>query len=275
MLLRNYLIFLGFCLSILSGCSEPQERSPRVLASIHPLAMIAASVVEPSQLGVIVAKGQSPHTFNLKPSDVRNINDADIILWAGAQIEPYLAPLAQTKSDKVWIDISDIAIKSPIRDPHRWLSTEAAIGLQKKLAEHLGKASATFDKEVNQANKQITDKLSAYQNVPFFVFHKAYDYWVEEHKLGKQMAFSQNVQQKAGLRSILAIRSRLEKNQVNCVFSEAQFSKSLINAVIGNLDVKLVEIDPMGYDFDLQKNAYRDYLLDLGQKFKLCLGDSE
>lgn len=242
-----------------------------MLASLHPLAMIAASVVEPSELGVIVAKSESPHTFRLKPSDIERINRAKVVVWAGPYMEPYLAKLAESNTKTKWIDISKININSSINDPHRWLSTQAAIGLQRELAEYLGVQSTLFDKEIQRANQRITQQLAPYKNVPFFVFHKAYDYWVEERQLAQQMAFSQNVQQESGLRSILKIRSKLEAKQVMCVFSEAQFSKALINSVIGKLDVMTIEIDPMGYEFDLQKHAYRDYLLNLSDKFKRCL----
>ena len=63
-----------------------------MVASIPPLHSLAAGVMEgvgePAQL---LDGGQSPHTFHLRPSHVRLLARADLVLWVGEALE---APLA-------------------------------------------------------------------------------------------------------------------------------------------------------------------------------------
>lgn len=273
MFLRLIFLFFTFMGVTLSHASS--NASPKVLASLHPLALIAAAAVEPAHLSVLVPKGRSPHNFSLKPSDIKRIKHADIIVWAGADIEPYLAHFAANQHQQIWLDISQIPLQTPINDPHKWLSIEAATKLQQQLSQHLQQPNRTFVKQMAQVKAQLHTQLRAYQKVPFFVFHRAYDYWVSEFHLSQQMTFSEHAQHKAGLNSVLKMRKMLEQQKVHCIFSEAQFSDAIVRAVIGNLNVTQVELDPMGYQFSPSKHAYAEFLLDMGKRFQRCLSHTE
>lgn len=65
--------------------------APNVAVSIKPI----ASLVEGVMAGVgkpivIVGGGQSLHTFSMKPSDAKALNDADVVFWVGEGLETFL-----------------------------------------------------------------------------------------------------------------------------------------------------------------------------------------
>ncbi len=67
---------------------------PQVLASIKPLQLIAAAITEGvSQPAVLLPPGANPHSYQLRPSERRTLHEADLILWVGPALEPYLAKL--------------------------------------------------------------------------------------------------------------------------------------------------------------------------------------
>ncbi|MFQ2006612.1 zinc ABC transporter substrate-binding protein ZnuA [Aeromonas veronii] len=71
-------------------------RAIEVLTSIKPLGFIAAAITDGvSEPKVLLPTGASPHDFSLRPSDIRNINKAGLVVWVGPELEGFMAkPLA-------------------------------------------------------------------------------------------------------------------------------------------------------------------------------------
>ena len=67
------------------------QAEPRVVASIPAIHSLVAGVMEgvgtPS---LLVSGGASPHTFSLKPSQARELQDADAVFWVGDNLESFL-----------------------------------------------------------------------------------------------------------------------------------------------------------------------------------------
>src|SRR5690625_690567 len=64
----------------------------RVVTSIKPLQMIASAVTDGvSEPALLIPPHQSYHHFVLRPSTVRAVRGADLLVWVGPQLETYLA----------------------------------------------------------------------------------------------------------------------------------------------------------------------------------------
>ena len=72
-------------------------RALEVLTTIKPLGFIAAAITDGvSEPNVLLPTGASPHDFSLRPSDIRSINDADLVVWVGPELEGFMTkPLAK------------------------------------------------------------------------------------------------------------------------------------------------------------------------------------
>ncbi len=65
---------------------------PRVAASIQPLHSLAANVMAGVGTPALLVPGSaSPHSYALRPSEARLINDAQIVFWLGPTYETFLA----------------------------------------------------------------------------------------------------------------------------------------------------------------------------------------
>lgn len=71
-------------------------RAIEVLTTIKPLGFITAAITDGvSEPKVLLPTGASPHDFSLRPSDIRSINSADLVVWVGPELEGFMAkPLA-------------------------------------------------------------------------------------------------------------------------------------------------------------------------------------
>ena len=72
-------------------------RALEVLTTIKPLGFIAAAITDGvSEPKVLLPTGASPHDFALRPSDIRSINGADLVVWVGPELEGFMTkPLAK------------------------------------------------------------------------------------------------------------------------------------------------------------------------------------
>ncbi|MBP2549235.1 zinc transport system substrate-binding protein [Neorhizobium galegae] len=65
--------------------------APQVVVSIKPIHSLVAAVMEGvGEPKLIVEGAASPHTYTMKPSNARAIQDADLVFWIGPNMEAFL-----------------------------------------------------------------------------------------------------------------------------------------------------------------------------------------
>jgi zinc transport system substrate-binding protein len=63
-----------------------------VLTSIRPLAFIAAAIADGIMpVEVLLPPTASPHDYNLRPSDLRRLRAAKLVVWVGPELESFLS----------------------------------------------------------------------------------------------------------------------------------------------------------------------------------------
>ncbi|MDF1761979.1 MAG: zinc ABC transporter substrate-binding protein [Oleibacter sp.] len=243
----------------------------KVLVTLHPLALIAASVVSLDQLEVLMPPGASPHDFALRPSDIDRIQEADVVFWVGPQAEPYLAGFAQRWPEKRWITLSDFANADQPQDDHYWLSAQIAIKAQQMLAKTLGKDSAFFAADVKDALTYSHVALAPVKNVGFFVYHRAYDHWVYEQGLNQQGYFTMSSERKTGMRTLTEMRAQLLAGNIACVFVGKGVDLGLVEKLTEGANVRQQVLDPLANGISISEHAYGDYLRKLADDALKCL----
>jgi zinc transport system substrate-binding protein len=71
----------------LSGCRAPVA-TPSVVVSIKPIHALVAGVMEGvEEPGLLMDGMASPHTYQMRPSDARQLARADLVIWVGPGVE--------------------------------------------------------------------------------------------------------------------------------------------------------------------------------------------
>lgn len=95
----NVLVYISALL--LSCMSFFASAETRVVTSIKPLQLLAAEIQyglgEPS---VLLPPGASPHSFALRPSDLVQIQEADLVYWIGPDLEAFLMKSLDARTGK-------------------------------------------------------------------------------------------------------------------------------------------------------------------------------
>ncbi len=71
--------------------ASTQAQADTVMASVKPLSLITAELLaNVAEVDTLLPDGASPHDFALRPSDRKRLNNTELLIWVGPEIEPYL-----------------------------------------------------------------------------------------------------------------------------------------------------------------------------------------
>lgn len=281
-----------------------------IISSVKPIAFITQAISDGvTNTDILLPDGTSPHTYSLKPSDLAKIKTAELIIWVGEDLETFMPTVLKNIDKNKQIELMDIpTIKSLLRtstnnhdqqkththnndsdhdhhgeyDEHIWLSpkiaNEIAQAVHDKLISIYPDKKDIFDENLNEftvklaeTEQNIAKKLINVQNSGYFVFHDAYGYFESQFGLKNLGSFTINPAVQPGVQTVYAIKRELKEHQAVCVFREPQFSPAVIEKIVNGTDVRIGELNPLGTDITLSKNAYSQFLLKLTQQLLDCL----
>lgn len=89
MLHKNTLLFAA--LSAALWGSATQSANAAVVASLKPLGFIASAIADGvTDTQVLLPDGASEHDYSLRPSDVKRLQGADLVVWIGPEMEAFM-----------------------------------------------------------------------------------------------------------------------------------------------------------------------------------------
>jgi len=101
-----------FAASLLVGAATavPAMAEPKVVASIQPIHSLVAAVMEGVGKPALLVRGEaSPHTYALKPSQARQLSQADAIFWVHEEIESFLEkPLESLGKKSALVELGEV-----------------------------------------------------------------------------------------------------------------------------------------------------------------------
>ena len=94
---------------MLATCPALAKAEVKVVASIKPVHSLVAAVMQGVGTADLIVDGAgSPHTYALKPSQARQLQDADLVFWMGHDLEAFLEkPIAGIAKKALSVELMD------------------------------------------------------------------------------------------------------------------------------------------------------------------------
>lgn len=278
MLIRfPYLFLLAMELFLLAPL--PANAAPlKAVATIFPLGDLLKRVGgELVDVEVLLKPGQSPHTYEPSPGDMKWIENSDVVVMAGFNLETWLDKLikASPKEGRLQIDLSSV-VKKPISsdphddaheghehghgfiNPHYWLDpsimADAVILMGERLAAKfpveskaiLGRANAVAV-ELRALDSEISERLSAPGvGNDFVAFHNAWPYFARRYGLRIAGVIETAPGREPSARHIIGLVRDIKMSKARAVMLEPQFSPRLGETIAREAGVKTAIVDPIG-----------------------------
>ncbi len=277
-----------------------------VITDIAPIHSLASMVMgETGSPHLLVPPTQSPHHFALKPSQVRLLSNADLVVFIDDEFTPPLTRQINATNH----DITRLELNSTLNastsgtenkvseheahknteeheeqeehaDLHTWLNPRNAMIWLQHIAQALSEmdpANATVYErnayesiaKLDRLDKNLIQTLQGVRSEPYLVYHDDYQHFAVAYELEPAESIAISDARKPGARHLSAMRKKARR--VSCVFSESQHSDALVNTVTVGLDVKRGILDPIGSNLVQGPTLYTELLTQLGNSFAGCL----
>src|SRR5213592_1074348 len=214
--MKNSALILGLA-TVLSG-TLPVQAKLNVVATLPDYGAIAEAIGGDKVKVTSLAKGtEDPHFVDARPSFIRVLNQADVLIEGGAELEiGWLPPLVNgARNAKILADAPGHVIVSrgirllevptgpvdrsmgdihPLGKPHYWLDPANGKIIASTLADVFGRldpANAasfrarlqTFNERIDKKLAEWTQLLAPYRGTKVLTYHKSFDYFLERFGL--------------------------------------------------------------------------------------------
>ncbi|EKM13478.1 high-affinity zinc uptake system protein znuA [Vibrio harveyi] len=271
-----------------------------VLTSIKPIQMITTELTEGvTAPDVLLQNNASPHDYALRPSDVQKVAAADLVIWYGHDLEPFLEKVVTDRENTLTLSqIPGLSLREfgsehshdhdghdhGTHDPHFWLGVETVQQVANAIAHKLAEVDPVhadtyannlkkFEVKLNATDSEIKQQLAPVKDKGYFVFHDAYGYFEERYGLNQMGHFTVSPDRKPGAKTLIRIRKTLGTGDVACVFSEPQFTPAVIESVMRGSDVRSGVLDPLGSEVEVKSGSYFEFLKGMSNSFSQCLSE--
>ncbi len=267
---------------LISGQSVAQ---PQVLASIKPLQLIAQAVLgDGNCCEALLPVGATPHHFTMRPSDMRRLSQADLIIWLGEASENYLAkPIANLESDIVVVDLQellDVRVDGYL-DPHLWLSGQKAVQVAQEIVKKLILMDpesapdyqanlAGFIKAVEIQEGKIRNEVVQRRH-NYIVYHDAYSYFEDEYGVSHRAVVAINPEGNPGAKHLIWLDRLIATERISCMLVEPESNLRIVKLMSKESEMRVQMIDPMAGDVPVGPEAYLQFLQGVTQKIMGCI----
>jgi zinc transport system substrate-binding protein len=274
-------MFKKIILSGLIGASSFLFANVNAVVSIVPeQTFLKAIGGDKVNISLMVQPGSSPHTYEPKPSQMKEISKADVYFSIGVEFEEAWLPRFKSQNKKMQIvyvgaGISKIAMekhshgdepahkkhehkkhhKEDGLDPHIWTGISNVKVIAKNMFNTLVKIDGTnesyykanyekFLKEIENTDKQIKEILKDTKaGSKFMVFHPAWGYFAAQYGL-VQFAIEAGGKNPSPKQIAYLIKEAKEEG-VKAVFTAPEFSEKVAMQIAKEVGIPVIKVSPL------------------------------
>jgi zinc transport system substrate-binding protein len=294
----SFKIKIAFLLALVSFVSSPaaaEITEINVVTTIKPLHSIVSNIMmgvaEPK---LLMRSSLSPHDYKLKPSDIRELNHADVIFWIGPELESRLAKSIQriTKPTRVIqilqskkINLLKVRHKngdSQRFDPHVWLSIENARIMATIVSKTLSqfepgnatiysKNLQTYLRELTRLEQSLHRVTKAYSTKQVLSYHDAFQYFESEFGLQNIGVIVSSTEHRPGAKRVSNLRKLVKTKDIACIFNEPGSNPKILRSILKGSKVKIATLDSIGVELEPGLSLYTKLMQNISTSILRCL----
>lgn len=217
---------------------------------------------------VMVPPGADPHTYEPLPSQMKQVQDAQIYFQVGSGIEfelTWMDKLTSMNSQMKVVNssagiqlIPNTAEAEEGSDPHVWVSPrnakimveniyQALVQEDPQNKDYYTKNRDEYLKELDDLDKNITQTMSGKNNTKIMVYHPAWAYFCKDYNL-QQVAIEQAGKEPTP-QNIAFLVDTARNESIKVIFVSPEFSTSNAQVIANEIGGKVVVVDPLSRDY--------------------------
>lgn len=261
-LLAMIILFILLGASVYYLAKQAGENVPKikVATTIFPIYDITQNIAgDKMRVVQLIPNGSSPHTFEATVKQQQEVNDSELILTIGGNIDNWIYDLSdddsRIKSLENRIDFREQA--NGELDYHYWLSITNSMIVAENIYQELSDIDAdnkdyyrqNLENYLIELDEARFDALTIALNMETKVIitqHRAFDYWLEELAVKSPAVLQAIPGGEVDQRKIDRINTIIENNQLEFVYIEKQLEDTLSEDVLEQINAEIKYLDPLG-----------------------------
>lgn len=279
---------------------------PKIVTSFPMLQSLAAAIsgTEPDS---IVRGGGSPHTYSMRPSDARALEQADLVIWIGEDYEGFLErPIKALGKRARVLELAEAPGVTTLKgreggvwegeghshnhaghhhgdvDGHMFLDPKNAAAFGRAIAAALSEIDAPNADRYRANAEALAAKLDALDadlaatlrplaGKPFIVFHDSLQYLEKRYGLTPAGSITVSPERRPSAQRLQRLRDRIARSKTICVFAEPQFDQALVRTVVEGTKAKTGTLDYVGAEVPPGADHYFTVMRALAKDLSSCL----
>lgn len=302
MYLIKRLAFLSLFCILLSSCttsnsaSESDDKKTLVIttpvwATVYDLIDCPAIEIADIEVSVLIPNGADPHDFELSLSDRELLENADLILANGANLEEGLADTLnslQSEGKKIFEFIEHVDDDQLINsnyegeegssvDPHIWMDPKIVNETMPDLINELQETYKLDDKEASvcletaqnklqSLNSEITLKYSELKspNKKIVINHPTLYYYANRYDLDIVGVVEENELIGSSIEHLKSIANTMSKDNIKTIFVDPAHSDTDSKAIADQVGAKIIQLENIEL-IEGSEDEYVQYLLSISE----------
>jgi len=228
-------------------------------------------------VSLMVQPGNSPHTYEPKPSQMIEITKADLYFAIDVEFEQVWLPKFKDLNPKMQIiDLADNVTKIQMKhaceaeshdehghhdehagaDPHIWTAPAndvkiiaqniyaALIKNDPDNTEYYKRNFDIFLASIDETDRQISQILSSLTDTRrFMVFHPSWGYFAKAYNLEQIAVEVEGKEPKP--KALIQLLKEAKEKKVNAIFTQPEFSDSVSQIIAKELQIPVVKVSPL------------------------------
>jgi zinc/manganese transport system substrate-binding protein len=276
------LAIVCFSQAICDAAEEPKKL--RVVTTIFPIYCFASNVVgSDGEVHNLLPPNVGPHDYQLSPSDLRKIKEADIVIMNGLGLDNWVMKAFPERKERfstssfkqsvivlgALVNTNELIVAPPdldlegrhlhshehehtLANPHIWLDPQLAIECVSNIVNAMTGLNPAYRKNgeayiarLKQLDIDIAAKLTPVRNKPFITQHDAFPYFVRRYGLKQVGVIEPTPDVSPSPRFLSDLLKVIREKNVQVIFNDPRSSPRLAKQIAKDAKIRTAELDTL------------------------------
>jgi len=255
-----------------------------VITTIFPLKDVTEKIGgEEVNVSNLLPSGSSPHTFEPKPEQVKELKNAQLCIRIGLSADFWLDKIILSGGNNNLKILTASEYVSLLKEekkyhpdeqksrnginPHIWLDPVRMIKICKQIAnalieikpsekEYFNKNLIDYIDNLKQLDKEIKETVTGFESNKFVAMHSAWIYFAERYGLIQAAVISPSPGKEPTPKYISELIETLKRIKAKAVFAEYRLNPKLAQTIAEETKTRVLLLDPLGDKYSGDRNTY-------------------
>ena len=297
----NYRLLLSFIL-LLTIKSVGAQSTLNVVVSIKPIHSITTMLMDGIAMPkLLLNSSNSAHTFHLKPSQIKMLSNADLVITISDDFEIGLRKALNNinkASHLSIINLDQLKIHNSRGeeiyglneeheehnkfDLHLWLDVDNMQLIAKHISTLLieldpvnaSRYSENFLKlhsELKKLNIELQQQLAPFTSTQYAIFADILQYFEDSLQLSKPVIISPSHGARLSIKRTIEAKKIIKDLNIKCLLYDPEIKAKQVQVLSEGLNLKVYKIDILGNEFAPGQGLYFNLMKKTSSQLSLCL----